>query len=82
MATVDSLASEMFKMNAELLQLRAHVDQQAAIQAETTSQQTKKTMSLDDELRSLYANADSAVSKVNTDLKQMQGNSERRRKSG
>lgn len=42
MATVDSLASEMFKMNAEMQQLRAHADQQAAIQAATTSQQTNK----------------------------------------
>ena len=30
---------------------------QAAIQAETSSQQTSLTMSLDDELRSLYGNA-------------------------
>ena len=70
MATVDSLASEMFKRNAELQQLRAHVDQQAAIQAETSSQQTTKTMSLDDELRSLYANAEAAIRQINTDFKQ------------
>ena len=61
MATMDSLASEMVKMNAELQQLRTHVDQQSAIQAETTSQQTKKTISLGDELRSLYANAEAVI---------------------
>ncbi len=71
MATVDSLASDMFKMNAELQQLRTHVDQQAAIQAETSSQQTTKTMSLDDELRSLYANAEAVIRQINTDLKLM-----------
>ena len=71
MATVDSLASEMFKMNAELQQLRPHVDQQAAIQAETSSQQTTKAMSLDDELRSLYANAEAAIRQINVGLKQM-----------
>ena len=80
MATIDSLASDMFKMNGELQQLRAHVDQQAAIQAETTSQQTKKALSLGDELRSLYANAEAAIRQINTDLKQMQGSSERGKK--
>ena len=73
MATVDPLASEMSKMNAELQQLRAHVDQQAAIQAETSPQQTNKTMPLDDELRSLYANAGAAIRQINTDFKQMKG---------
>lgn len=80
MATVDSIASEMFKMNAELQQLRAHVDQQLAIQAESSSQQTATTMSLDDELRSLYANAEAANRQINTDAKQMKeekGGSER-----
>ena len=71
MATVDSLASDMFNMKNELIQRRAHLDQQGAIQADTMLQQTNKTMSLDAELRSLYANADSAISKINTDLKQM-----------
>ena len=80
MATVDSLASEMFNMKSELLQLRAHLDQQAAIQADTMLQQTNKTMSLDAELRSLYANADSAISKINTAITQMQGSSEKRKK--
>ena len=84
MATVDPLASEMFRMNVGLQQLRAHVDQQAAIQAETLSQQTTKTLSLDDELRSLYANAEAAIRQINTDLKQPKeekGNAEKTERS-
>lgn len=83
MATVDTLASEMMETNAELQQLRAHVDQQAVIQAETSSQQTTKTMSLDDELRSLYANAEAAIRQIDTGLKVMKedkGNDEINRK--
>ena len=84
MATVDTFASEMMKMNAELQQLRAHVDQQAAIQAKTSSQQTTKTMSLDDELRSLYANAEAAIRAINNVLmtmKEEKGNAEKTERS-
>ena len=83
MATVDSLAAEVMKMNAVLQQLRAHVDQQAATQAESSSLQTTKTMSLADELRSLYANAEAAIRAINnevTTMKEEKGNAERDRK--
>ena len=80
MSTLTTLSSEIQQMKADLQQLRGHVDQQNAIQAETSAHQTTKTMSLDDELGSLYGNAEAAIRAINVDIaamKEDKGNSEK-----
>ena len=68
MAKVTTLAAELQQIKLDIQQLRGHVDQQHALQSETSAQQTTKTMTLDSELRFLYENAEAAIRAINVDL--------------
>ena len=71
MATVTTLAAELQLIKLDLQQLRGHMDQQNALQSETSAQQTTKTMTLDSELRSLHENAETVIRAINVDLAAM-----------